>query len=186
MTESRHTEPDPLDVLRGGTRLDLVFADGTTARVFVREVTVEEILEGTYVELLRTDYPAALEHICTFKGGTDSIGPPRNPAAVADGGPTESVPPEALTPGWTKRLSRESWTALREAEARLNFDFAFAELTAAHERGQRLKFVDEQILEQSERLIKTMGSLTSSVNTAGSRRPRPGKPVAAPSAGSGK
>jgi hypothetical protein len=159
MTESRHTEPDPLDVLRGGTHLDLVFADGTTARVFVREVTVEEILEGTYVELLRTDYPAALEHICTG---------------------------DALTPGWTKRLSRESWTALREAEARLNFDFAFAELTAAHERGQRLKFVDEQILEQSERLIKTMGSLTSSVNTAGSRRPRPGKPVAAPSAGSGK
>lgn len=158
MTDTPSQAANTLDILRGGAHLDVTFADASVARVFVREVTVAEILEGKYVELLRTDYPGLLEHIC-------ELDPPAEP-------------------GWPARLTRESWTALREQESRLNFEFALAETTAAWERGQRLKFVDEQIMEQSERLLKTMGSLTSSASTAGSRAPARKKPVAAPSAGS--
>lgn len=180
MTEK--TKPTPQEILSGGSAVDLVFLDGSTARVFVREVTVGEILDGQYVELLRTDYPKLLESFCQRVGPSGPVGLKETGAEA----PTPREAPEPLEPGWTRRLTRESWQQLRETEDRLNFDFALAETTAAHERGQRLKFVDEQILEQSERLLKTVGSLTSSQNTADSRRAARKRPVAAPSAGSRK
>lgn len=177
------TDQTAKEILQGGAELPVTFTDGSTATVFVREVTVEEILEGKYVELLRTDYAALLEYVCQGVGASA-------PVDLKDTGPEgptlREAPGAAFAPGWPRRLTRESWQALRELEDRLNFTFALTETEAAHTRGQRLKFVDEQILEQSERLLKTMGSLTPSASSAGSRGPAKKRPVATPSAGSNR
>lgn len=175
------TDHTAKEILQGGAELSVVFTDGSTATVFVREVTVEEILEGKYVELLRTDYAALLEYVCEDATGSRAFRPGSATDATGAEAPT---PGDALEPGWPKRLTRESWQALRELEDRLNFTFALSETEAAHTRGQRLKFVDEQILEQSERLLRTMGSLTPSASSAGSRGVAKKRPVATPSAGS--
>jgi hypothetical protein len=126
----------------------------TGEEVFLREVTPADVLEGKYIELLKNDIFACLEFIADR--------------------------PE----GWAKALSRDDWTAVRTAEEAINFDYALAEITAAHERGQPLKFIDEAIAEQADRLLKIMGSLGSSPSTAESPDPLKRKPSPHPSAGS--
>jgi len=126
----------------------------TGETVFIREVTPADILEGNYIDLLKGDVFKLLDWIT----GHDE--------------------------GWSRALSRDDWTALREAEEAVNFEFALAETTAAHARGQRLKFVDEQIAETSERLLRIMGSFGSSANTAASPDPRKRTPAPNPSDGS--
>jgi hypothetical protein len=122
--------------------------------VTVREITPADILDGKYLRLLREDYAALLDWLC--------------------GKPA----------GWAKSLGREDWTALREAEERVNFSFALAETKAAFERGQALKFVDEAIVAQSRQLMELMGSLGLSANTAAPADAAAPKPSPSPCPGS--
>jgi len=137
------------DVLRGGRNIEVTFADpeSTAETVFVREVSVQDVLEGKYIDLLRTDYAALLDWL---------TGKPE---------------------GWAKSLDRASWTRLRETEEALNFEFALAETKAAHERGQKTRFINEALLQQTQTLLETMDSLGLSPNTAGQRGPAKKRPV---------
>jgi hypothetical protein len=136
--------------LRGGARVTL--SDGSA--VLVREVTPSDILDGTYIELLRTDYADLLDWLCGQEAG------------------------------WSRTLPRADWTLLRETEEQVNFGFALAETKAAFERGQALKFVDEAIVAQSRQLMELMGSLGLSANTAAPADAAAPKPSPSPCPGS--
>lgn len=140
------TSPSPHATLTG--RHPVTLSDGSS--VHVREATPADILDGKYVELLRTDYAALLDWICDQQDG------------------------------WARSLSREDWATLREAEEQINFDFALAETKAAHARGQALKFLDEAVLAQSRKLVDLARSLSSSRNTARSPGPPDRRPAPSP------
>lgn len=161
MTDTPTAKPDPYAALRGGVTVPVEFRDGARGSVWIRECTPHDVLKGNYVDHLREDYDQVLETMGT--------------CSLEDGSTVDA--------GWVGALTRDSYTALREAEDALNFAFALGEIKAAHARGQKLKFVDEAIRETSEQLLKMMASVTSSANTAASRDPRRRKPVASPSAG---
>ncbi len=117
-----------------------------TERVFVREVTLDEVLEGQYVTLLQDDYTGCLAWL---------LDKPRE---------------------WFKSLTRKSWQTLRETEAQVNFDFALAEVRAAWERGQKLKFIDEAAAERAKLMLQMAGvaapahTQTSQPTTSGQPR----------------
>lgn len=149
-------KPDPLDMLRGGKEVTVTLASGDEEIVTVREVTPDDLFNGQYVDLLREDIFSLLEMMCD------------------------------RPKGWAKQLTRDSFSELREAEDVLNFEYALAEIRAAHARGQKLRFVDEAIEETSRRVLEMITSISSSVNTAASRGVAKKRPVATPSTGSKK
>jgi len=129
------------------TRRDAAQPDPVTEQVFIREVSIAEILDGQYVTLLREDYAQLLDWLL------------------------------AKPPGWSRTLDRASWRLLRETEEQINFDFALAETRAAHERGQRLRWLEELELERSQKMMAAFSSLTQSPSIAGS----PAQPAKQPS-----
>ena len=126
-------------VLSGQIQVDVQLPDGGWEMVAVREVTAWEVLYGNYVELLQSDYAGALE-LTTGKSRE-----------------------------WLQALPRHSWVALREAEERLNFSFALAEVKAAHDRGEKLRFIQEQ---QAKILQLLRGSILGSASSATTQSPQ--------------
>jgi hypothetical protein len=151
-TNQPTTAADSFAQLNGGLTISVVrrlspATDPVTEQVFVREVSIAEILDGQYVTLLREDYAKLLDWLLSKPDG------------------------------WSRTLDRASWRLLRETEEQVNFDFALAETRAAHERGQRLRWLDELDLERTQKMMEALSSLTPSPSIAGS----PAHPGAQPS-----
>jgi len=136
-------QPDPETVLRGGKTITVSgVSEGQpfTEDVFVREVTYEDVLEGPYLDKLRTSYRGCLEWLMDKPDG------------------------------WARTLDRDSWRRLRETEEAVNFEFALAEAKAAHERGQKLKFIDDRILAESQKMLSLMNSFSRSSSSPGFKK----------------